>query len=259
MLMPTQTLELASAGAATCEAQPGDLPLLMRHSLLDPPRNGNRDASEVSVWRPARETLDGGDTLLTMRYLAVQTMQMRLDLLFGGIRNLANPVLNAFVSGWLDQVYLDAESFAQFAARAAQVRGMPGLPAFVDVPADRLVVDVSGFFEPGRSRVTPAGRAAIVAVTESPRLARCIGQYLPPADGEQVHPLLEAARDIARYVVADVAQTLSQPARDLAQRAGAKLVIRALLAGWRADVHAVMTAFEPRWKELQFHPQPAHS
>lgn len=247
MLMPTQTLEPASAGAAA-----RDLPPLVRHALLDPPREGYGDHNEVRVWRPVRQALDGGDTLLTMRYLAVQTMQVRLDLLFNGARNVPNPVFNAFVAGRFDHVYLDSESFARFAASPLKLRGAPDrLPACLDVESVRLVIDASRFFEPDRSRVTAEGRAAVVAVAESQRLARCIARHLPAQDGAGVHPLLEAARDIARYVVAEVAPPLPPLARDLAQRVGTKLVVRALLAGWIADVHAVMTAFEPRWKEIQ--------
>jgi hypothetical protein len=43
----------------------------------------------------------------------------------GADEHLANPVLNAFVSGWFDQVYLDAASFARFAALVPQVGSMP--------------------------------------------------------------------------------------------------------------------------------------
>jgi len=252
MPMSTQTLEPASAVARARDLRQGELPPLMRHALFDPPRSGPHDPGEVKVWRPACEAPEGGDTLLTLRYLALQTIQVRLDMLFGGRHHLANPVLNAFVAGRFDHVYVDAASFARFAALAPQVRGTPdSLPAFLDLAAGRLVVDVSRFFEPGRARITSAGRAAVIAVAESPRLARSIAQVVPTGDGAAVHPLLEASRQIARYVIAEVTPELSPLARDLAQRAGAMVVIRALLSGWRADVHAVMAAFEPRWKEFQ--------
>lgn len=233
---------------------------LKRHSLLYPPlADGDPvgSAHELStdvgvVWKSEGSTFDGGDTLLTRRYFALQAMQFRLDQLLQGRGEPHGRELDLFLDSRFDQAYVDAGTYQQLALSATGVLGEPdALPVFFDLGRKRLVVDTSRFFNAGTAQITAAAVHGVVAMAQSSHFMAWLEQQpvlmgTAMADSAMTaapHALLAAARCVTRYVLTEPGLELTPPAEQLARRVGAKAVVRALLTGAVDETRATVTAF----------------
>lgn len=243
--------------------------LLKPHALLYPPvvRGSNGVAAESlrefnagmgTLWRPVDDVVPGSDSLLTMRYFGMQSLQLRLEQLMQGPGTPYSPAVDLFLRGRFDHVYVDAAGYRRLAAAAGEVLGDPhAQPLFFDLPGQRLVVDMSRCFVAHASLPTADAVRGLVAMTESPRFqasldrSRCgIG---PDASAAQValagHTLREAARCVTRHVLKEPLLQLSAPAERLAREVGTRVVARALLTGAAGEIEATVAAFAAWWKQ----------
>ncbi|WP_343640941.1 hypothetical protein [Roseateles sp.] len=258
-------MTLASSSST---ARRGTLPLTP-HIMLDPPlpparRDGPAapgtglfDADVGTVWKSAHAMPDGGDALLTMRCFSIEGLQLRLAQLLLGQEGLLRPEAVRFLAGGLDQAYVDAVSYRRLAAAAPRVIGDPDKhPLYVDLLAQRLVIDTSRCFVPGQARITGETVHGVVALLESPQFRAVTMHHRcalgPEASEAEValaaRALLDAARRVARQVLQEPDFALSGTAEQLARDVGPKLVARALFTGAVSATSAVAAAFAARWK-----------
>lgn len=250
-------------------AIPRPEPLLTRHGLLESPpgkepwgalaRSADMPAGGV-VWKPADRALEGGERLLTLRHFAMQSVQIKLERLLHekGIA-LESPAA-LFLNARTDHVYTDRSTYQRLAAGAEKPRGSPGqLPAFVDVARERLVVDVSRFFEPRGARLTAAAVQALVSIIESRRFAAYLQAHPElmgfPQPTRQVVAaglaLRATAGCVARFVLREPGLQWPPLARPLLKDAGPRVVMSALLSGAREETQATVMAFARLWQQWQ--------
>lgn len=249
-------------------------PTLQRHSLLHPPVvNASRDkrtleliADVGTVWKSDRGVQEEAGTLLTLRYFAVQAMQLRLEQLLQGRGQHRGDELDFFLDGRFDQAYVDAATYQCLALGATGVLGEPdALPVFFDLGNERLVVDTTRFFNAGVAEVTAAAVHGVVAMAQSSRFMAWLEAQPLLTDTDMVEAtltsaprtLLDAARCVTRYVLTEPGLELSPPAEQLARRVGAKAVMRALLTGAVEETRATVLAFGSLCKQGLWHPHPA--
>lgn len=259
----------AYAARARKAAIPRPEPLLVRHGLLEsaPGREPwtalarSADvAAEGVVWKPAEHELEGGERLLTQRHFAMQSVQIKLERLLHEKSITLEPPAALVLNARTDHVYADERTFKRLAAGAEKRRGAPSqLPAFVDVARERLVVDVSRFFEPRAARLTAAAVQALVAIIESRRFAA----YLPDhpevlgfaQPGHQVVAaglaLRATAGCVARFVLQEPGLQWPPLARPLLKQAGPRVVMSALLSGAREETQTTVKAFTRLWQQWQ--------
>lgn len=235
-------------------------PRLKRHALLYPPIAGDGpgdsphelNAGVGAVWKSDEGVSDGADTLLTLRYFAVQAMQLRLRQLLQGRGEQHGRELDLFLNARFDQVYVDAGTYQQLALSATGVLGEPdALPSFFDLGRERLVIDTTRFFHAGTAQITAAAVQGVVAMAQSSRFMAWLEQQ-PVLTGAVMvdstmtsapSALLAAARCVTRYVLTEPGLELTPSAEQLARRVGAKAVVRALLTGAAEETRATVLAF----------------
>lgn len=243
--------------------------LLKPHTMLSPPvaRGGegvstdsvpDLNAGMGTIWRPADGLHEGSDSLLTMRYFSIQALQLRLGQLMQGRGVLHSPEINLFLKGRFDHVYVDTAKYRRIAEGCTHVLGDPlGQPLYFDVPAQRLVIDMSRCFIADSSQATPAAVRGVVVMTESPRFKEFIDRHRcglgADASNAQVvlagNTLQDSARCVTRYVLKEPALQLTPPAEQLARDVSARVVARALLTGSAGEMQATVAAFAARWKQ----------
>ncbi len=259
----------AYAAQARRAAIPRPEPLLARHGLLESPpgqepwsalaRSADMPTGGV-VWKPADQALEGGDRLLTLRHFAMQSVQIKLERLLHEKAITLEPPAALFLNARTDHVYADKGTFQRLATGAEKRRGAPGqLPAFVDVARERLVVDVSRFFEPRGARLTSDGVQALVAIIESRRFAAYLEEH-PQVMGfsQRTRQVVAAglalratARCVARFVLREPGLQWPPLARPLLKDAGPRVVMSALLSGARDETQATVKAFARLWQQWQ--------
>jgi hypothetical protein len=264
-----QTSGRAYAARARQAAIPRPEPLLVRHGLLESPpgqepwsalaRSADMSAGGV-VWKPADRELEGGERLLTLRHFAMQSVQIKLERLLHEKAITLEPSAALFLNARTDHVYADDRTFLRLATGAEKRRGAPGqLPAFVDVARERLVVDVSRFFEPRGARLTSDGVQALVAIIESRRFAAYLEEH-PQLMGfsQRTRQVVAAglalratARCVARFVLREPGLQWPPLARPLLKDAGPRVVMSALLSGAREETQATVKAFARLWQQWQ--------
>ncbi len=259
----------AYAARARRAAIPRPGPLLVRHGLLEPaagrePVSALARSADVAaggvVWKPADRELEGGERLLTLRHFAMQSVQIKLERLLHEKAITLEPPAALFLNARTDHVYADDGTFKRLAAGAEKRRGAPSqLPAFVDVARERLVVDVSRFFEPRSARLTAAAVQALVAIIESRRFAAYLQDH-PELMGfaQPGHQVVAAglalratAGCVARFVLHEPGLQWSPLARPLLKDAGPRVVMSALLSGAREETQATVMAFARLWQQWQ--------
>ena len=217
--------------------------LLVRHAVLQP-RPGEEAAG--SVLRSRRGSPEGSDTLLTLRHLALQALELRATQLLPDSGLPHGLAAELFLHGGFEHVYLDGPGFAAAAAEAGQP---PVRPLLFDERRRWLVIDCTRCYRPGSAHFTPAAIEGLVALTASPRLTSALQARLQRAGRGDLLPrgadlLHEAAGLVTRYVLCEPGLELAPIAQSLARHAGARRVARACLAGAPDDVHATVDAFE---------------
>jgi hypothetical protein len=254
--------------AAHPNAERGAL-LLRPHTLLYPPiARGDEsmpdelvrelNAGMGTIWKPAADVFDGSDSLLTLRYFSMQSLQLRLGQLMQGPGVPYSPGVNLFLKGRFDYVYVDTAGYRRLAVCATDVLGDPrGQPLFFDVAGQRFVIDMSRCFVADSSLVTPAAVCGVVLMTESPRFKafvdRCRCGLGPEVSDAQAalagNTLRDAARCLTRNVLKEPSLQLTPPAERLAREVGARVVARALLTGSTGEMQATIAAFAAWWKQ----------
>lgn len=243
--------------------------LLKPHALLYPPivRSDNGVAADSlrefnagmgTLWRPADDGVPGGDSLLTMRYFGMQSLQLRLEQLMQGPGTPYSPAVDLFLKGRFDQVYVDAAAYRRLAAAVSEVLGDPhAQPLFFDLSGQRLVVDMSRCFVAQASLPTAEAVRGMVAMTESPRFQAWIERHRcglgPDVSNAQAtlagNTLQDTARCLTRHVLKEPSLQLTPPAERLARDVGARIVARALLTGSAGETQATVAAFAAWWKQ----------
>ncbi len=243
--------------------------LLKPHTILYPPvpRGSGKVAEDLAhelntdldtVWKPMHGMLDCSDSLLTLRYFSVQSLQMRLGQLMQGRSMLLSPEINLFLKGRFDHVYVTTASYRRFAAGTGQVLGDPrNLPLYFDVPGRRLVIDVSRSFVAKSSQVTAGATQGLIALAESPSLKGHAERLWVALDPEcppglvtlAVDVLQETVRCITRHVLREPNLQLTPPAQRLVEDVGARRVAQALLTSSADETHATVEAFAALWRE----------
>jgi hypothetical protein len=245
------------------------LVLLKPHTILYPPvpRGSGRVAEDLphelnadvdTVWKPAHATLDCSDSLLTLRYFSVQSLQLRLGQLMQGRSVLLSPEINLFLKGRFDHVYVTTASYQRFAAGTGQVLGDPrSQPLFFDVPGQRLVIDVSRSFVAKSSQATAGAVQGLIALAESPSLkghAERLWMALEPGCKPglmrlAVSVLQDTVRCITRHVLREPNLQLTTFAQRLVEEVGARRIAQALLTSSADETHATVEAFAALWRQ----------
>lgn len=230
---------------------------LLFRPLTDPPVTQPRDArgsSCAGVWC-TQALLDGGECLLTRRHLALQAMQLKVDILLGEAGAAWNPPLRSFVNGQLDHIYLDARSFAELAKASPSAHAEPSLqPSFIDAKRDCVVIDASRFFWPDTAKLTAEAIQSVVLMSEAPNFAMLLRRTDAHGEGaitlrSDAIALQYFARQILRNALHEPGVDLSPLAEQLVQRMPPCLIAQALLGGSRAKVHQLDAAFMEVWKQ----------
>jgi hypothetical protein len=243
--------------------------LLKPHTMLDPPVARGWDSAAAdsvpelnagmgTIWRPDDGLHEGNDSLLTMRYFSIQSLQLRLGQLMQGRGILYSPDINLFLKGRFDHVYVDTAKYRHIAEGATHVLGDPrSQPLYFDVRDQRLVIDMSRCFIADSSQASPAAVLGVVLMTESPRFKEFVDRHRCglAADASNAHVVLarntlqDSARCVTRYVLKEPALQLTPPAEHLTRDVGARVVARALLTGSAGEMQATVAAFAARWKQ----------
>ncbi|MDR7149934.1 hypothetical protein J2W49_001889 [Hydrogenophaga palleronii] len=243
--------------------------LLKPHTILYPPvpRGSGWVAEDIAhelntdvdtVWKPMHGMLDCSDSLLTMRYFGMQSLQLRLGQLMQGRSMLLSPEINLFLKGRFDHVYVTTDSYHRFAGGKGQVLGDPqSQPLYFDVPGRRLVVDVSRSFVAKSSQVTAGAIQGLIALAESPSLKGHVERLwvsLEPACSPElveqaVGALQETARCITRHVLREPDLQLIPSAQRLAEEVGSRRIAQALLTSSAEETHATVEAFAALWRQ----------
>lgn len=242
--------------------------LLKPHTILYPPvpRGSGRVTEDIAhelnteldtVWKPMHGMLDCSDSLLTLRYFSMQSLQLRLAQLMQGRSLLLSPEINLFLKGRFDHVYVTTTSYRRFAGGIGQVLGDPkNQPLFFDVPGRRLVVDVSRSFAAKSSQVTAGAVQGMIALAESPSLKGHVERLwvsLEPACSHDLvalaaRALQETARCITRHVLREPDLRLTRLEQRLAEDVGSRRIAHALLTSAAEETHATVEAFAALWR-----------
>jgi hypothetical protein len=248
---------LLGAGArarAKSASQAG--PSLMRHALLQPRAYATspREPETNNVWKPADGSLEGGASLLTLRHISLQALQLRaapLLLHAGLLRDFATEL---FVSCTFDYVYLGEAGFRSALEQASmelRVGAVPGV--FFDMARWQLVVDCSRCFRAGTPQVTAQAIHGLVSLAESARLRPWLERQAWGHDGERRGDAVDAFRDascrVTRYVLCEPGLALDGVALRLAHAAGARRVARTFLSGGLEDSRATFEAYVDRGRQ----------
>lgn len=235
-------MTIVDGRAAGATASHGGPLLLVRHAVLQP-----RPGEEVAgVLRSRRGAPEGSETLLTLRHMALQALELRAAQLMQDHSLPHGLAAELFLDGGFEHVYLDGPGFAAAAAEAGQP---PVRPLLFDELRRWLVIDCARCYRPGSAQFTPAAIEGLVALTASPRLVAALQARLQRVGRLDLLPrgadlLRDAAGLVTRYVLCEPGLELGPIAQSLARQAGARRVARACLAGATDDVHATVDAFE---------------
>jgi hypothetical protein len=245
-------------------------PLLLKpHSVLYPPiprhsgpgANDNPDehhAGVDTVWKPVHGTPEGSDSLLTLRYFSMQSLQLRLGQLMQGRGLPHSPEINLFLRGRFDHVYVTTPAYHRMASAADQRLGDPqNQPLYFDVSAQRLVIDVSRCFVARSSKLTADTVRGLVTLAESPSFKRFVDRLWseqeplgsPRLATLAVEVLHETARCITRHVLKEPDLVLTLPAQRLVDDVGARRVAQALLTGAAWETQTTVDAFADLWRQ----------
>jgi len=241
---------LAPAGVAQ--------PLLGPLTMLEPTATRPATPSgKGAVWKSLLGTdADDVDRLLNLRHFAVLGLQTKLRGLVQEDSGTSNLALRLFLSAQTDHAYVDTDTYRRMAQAAVEVLGVPGeFPVFIDLRRECLVIDTLNFFEIGTARVTAAAVHGVAVLNESPRFLACLEEQpfpldLIPAEQQAACRLLlrAAGRCVVRRVLDEPRLQVPQLAQQLADHAGAAVVVRALLAGTKADTQATARVFARLWQ-----------
>jgi len=224
-------------------------------------QGGADQARTGVVWKSLRGTggdIGGeGDRLLNLRHFAVLGLQTRLRRLVPGDVDVSNLALRLFLSAQTDHAYVDGALYRRMAADAVEVLGVPEeFPVFIDVRRECLVVDNSRGFEGRGAQVTAAMVHGVAAMGESRRFTAYLQQRPHLLDAGRATQrvacglvLQASARSVLRAALEEPGLQVSQLARQLAEQAGAPVVVRALLTGAEMETHATVETFLRLWQE----------
>jgi hypothetical protein len=242
-------------GTRSTRARPAGPPL-MRHALLQPRpyATSPREPEGNNVWKPADGSLEGGASLLTLRHISLQALQLRAATLLlhaGLLRDFATEL---FVSCTFDYVYLGEAGFrnaleqASTELRIGAVRGV-----FFDMERWQLVIDCSRCFRAGTPQLTAEAIHGMVSLAESARLRPWLERQAWGRDGERrgdaVDSFREATCRVTRYVLCEPGLALEGNALQLAHKAGARRVARTFLSGGLEDSRATFEAYVDRGRQ----------
>ncbi|GAB4090870.1 hypothetical protein [Hydrogenophaga soli] len=243
--------------------------LLKPHSILYPPipRHSARGTEDTldelhagvdTVWKPVHGTFDCSDSLLTLRYFSMQSLQLRLGQLMQGRGALHSPEVSLFLRGRFDHVYVTTPAYLRMAANTVQMLGDPQQqPLFFDVAAQRMVIDVSRCFVPQSSQLAADTVRGLVSISESNSFKRFVERlwaelepdWSPGLATLAVDVLHDTARCITRHVLKEPELSLTMPAQRLADEVGARRVAQALLTGAAWETKATVEAFAALWRQ----------
>lgn len=247
------------ASAAAPEPKPSALPSsLLFHPLTDPPvaqQHDTRGSPRVGgVWC-TQTLLDGGARLLTRRHLALQAMQLKVDILLGDSGAVWNPPLRLFVNGQLNHAYLDGRSFAELAKPQSSTHSEPSLqPSFIDAKRECVMIDASRFFWPDTAKLTAEAIQSIVLMSEAPNFAMLLRRTDANGEGavtlrSEAIALQYFARQILRHALHEPGVELSPMSEQLVQQLQPCVIAQAILGGSRSKIHQLYAVFMQVWAQ----------
>lgn len=246
--------------------------LLKPHRILYPPLSrhsvaGDKNAPHKvhvgvdTIWKPVHGSFDCSDSLLTLRYFSMQTLQLRLGQLMQGRGALCGPDVRQFLRGRFDHVYVTTPSYLQMAANTPQMLGdAKKQPLYFDVAEPQLVIDVSRCFVPQSSQLaadTVRGLVTMVASNSFKWLvehlwAELRPKWSPGLRALAVDVLHDTARCITRHVLKEHDHVLTPPEQRLANEVGGRCVAQAVLTGSARETKTTVDAFAVLWHQGVF-------